>query len=198
MKYYITEKDGVFTATIPIPLQSGRVLLVKGRASVDDTFKEFGFTDENIGDIFGDIGKGFRSVSRWVKKATSKKSLRKALKVAKGITKSPIVTAAAGAIAGPGGVAAIQSANDAIKIAEDATKGGSKGQAARKLMRYSLTKARQDNSRKRKMNLIRRKLQKKPSNMTKIHALRLRQAALALKKKKAHPINDYLVKVHFA
>jgi len=42
MNYQITEKNGIYTATLPLPLTDGRTLLIRSSASIADTYREFG------------------------------------------------------------------------------------------------------------------------------------------------------------
>lgn len=206
MKYTITENNGMYTASIPLPMIDGRTLLIQGSASVGEVMREFGISDEFLapsevgvfedysGSIYdnprfkaltpkqqkiadalqdamfhkpkavqrrmaeeaekkapwldrvlhyrGEAPKGFlHGLGKFFKGIAKSKALRKALKIAKDIVKSPITTAALGIVTGGAAIPALTAANAAIRIAEAAKLTGKKGQAARKVIRASLQAA---------------------------------------------------------
>jgi len=127
MKVIFQEKDGIYTATIPLRARDGRMLYFSGTASLDDTYKQFA-VDPQISGIFDDIGKVF-------KKVTKSKAFRGALKVVKSVVKSPITTAALGVVTGGAAIAPMAAANMALRVVESATKGSGK---AKKLIEASM------------------------------------------------------------
>jgi hypothetical protein len=191
MNYRITENQGVYTATIPIPLESGKILLINGRASLEDTYKDFGINPE-VGGFFGDVG-------RFFKKITKSKALRKAVGVAKSILKSPVTTAALGVVTGGAAIPALASANAAIRIAEEAKKTGKKAANARKLMRATMKVA-------EKKKLKRIAIAQQKNLVLKHGKLPIEKLGSKIKAKKAalsrQPVTsraaDFLVNVHFA
>jgi hypothetical protein len=191
MKYSITENQGVYTATIPIALDSGKILLIKGRAALDDTYKDFAMNPE-VGGFFGDVG-------RFFKKITKSKALRKAVGVAKGILKNPITTAALGIVTGGAAVPALGAANAAIRIAEEAKKTGKKAIAARKLIRASIKVA---NKKKLKRIAIAKQkqlvLERGKFPMEKLPAKFKAKKRTLAKLPTAARAADFLVNVHLA
>jgi hypothetical protein len=191
MQYSITENQGVYTATLPIPLESGKFLLVKGRASLADTYKDFGVQPE-VGGFFGDVG-------RFFKKVTKSKALRKAVSIGKSILKSPVTTAALGIVTGGAAIPALGAANVALRIADAAKKGGKKGDKARRLMRATIKVA-------EKQNLRKALLAQKKKEVLEQGLLPLKRLPEKIKERKAKLKSmptaaraaDYLVNVHLA
>lgn len=151
MNYTVTEKDGIYTATIPIPLSNGQELLVQGRASVDEVAEEMGLCI-GCGGVNGCIGCEYPEVGAWyddvykfasdtvktVKKAAKSKAVRKAVKIVKDVVKHPATNIALGVVTGGASVPAMTAAQTAIHIAEAALKPGPKGQKARKLLKKGI------------------------------------------------------------
>lgn len=145
MKYRITEKNGVYTAEIPLQMKDGRILLVQGRASVPEVMAELGFSRNDLDEVGGIFG----SIGRFFKKITKSKALKKAVKITKGIIKNPITTAALGVVTGGASVPFTASASAALRLAEAAKKGGATGKKARRLMKSTLKQAKKEEARKR-------------------------------------------------
>lgn len=189
MKYRITERNGVYTAMLPLALADGRVLLIKSSASVADTMRDFGQNPYQVGDIFGDIGNFF-------KKVTKSKAIRSVVKAGKSIIRSPITKAAAGAIGGPGAYGALDAADKGIAVVEQITKGN---KAARKFAAATMRVA--NKKRRRRSTLGKMLTRAKKRRMS----LASRKLAAALRGKKVKKISrrkpsasDFLVNVHFA
>lgn len=127
MQIQVTEKNGVYTATIPLLLRDGTQLLVQGSASVAGVYDDFGLPEE-VGGIFDDVGKFFKKVAK-------NKAIRKAVKITKDVIKSPITTAALGVVTGGAAIAPMAAANVAVRLAEQAAKGGKQ---ARKVIQSSI------------------------------------------------------------
>lgn len=187
MKYRITERNGIYTATLPLPLSDGRVLLIRSSASVADTMRDFGQSPEVVGDIFGDIGNFF-------KKVTKSKVVRSVVKVGKDIVRSPIVKAAAGALGGPGAYGALDAADKGISVVEQITKGNKAARrfaaatmkvANKRRIRHSGFAKMIKRAKQRRMNLASTKL---------AAALRGKRIRKTGKPSAA----DFLVNVHFA
>lgn len=130
MRVIFTEKDGVYNASIPLRTRDGRTVLITGTASVGEVAEEFGFTEDEIGSLFGDIGKAFKKIAK-------NKAFKKAIKITKSVLKSPITTAALGVVTGGAALAPMAAVNIALNVADMATKGGSKGEKAKKLIKAS-------------------------------------------------------------
>jgi len=131
MKVIFTEKDGIYNASIPLRTRDGRTVLITGSASVGEVAEEFGFTEDEIGSIFGDIGKAFKKIAK-------NKAFKKAIKITKSVLKSPITTAALGVVTGGAAIAPMAAVNVALNVADMATKGsGAQKEKAKKLIRAS-------------------------------------------------------------
>jgi hypothetical protein len=113
-----TERDGIITATIPLLTRDGRLVLVSGSASIEETAGEFGI-EPDVSGLFGKIGKFF-------KKVTKNKAFKKAFKITKSILKSPITTAALGVVTGGAAIAPMAAINVAMNVADEAAKGSKK------------------------------------------------------------------------
>jgi len=131
MKVIFTEKDGIYNASIPLRTRDGRTVLITGSASVGEVAEEFGFSEDEIGSIFGDIGKAFKKIAK-------NKAFKKAIKITKSVLKSPITTAALGVVTGGAAIAPMAAVNVALNVADMATKGsGAQKEKAKKLIRAS-------------------------------------------------------------
>lgn len=211
MRYTITEKNGVYTATLPLALRDGRVLVIRGSASIADTYRELGLDPRihayvDSPEVGGFPGSLFKSIGKAVKKITKSKVLRKVVGVGKSILKSPITTVALGAVTGGSALPALASANVAIRLAEAATKGGKKGKAARKVLKAA--KRTTDRKRRKlakarvvKQRLIRSgKLNPQALADLQMRALRnkIRKAKAMRRAPTAARAADWLVNVHLA
>lgn len=154
MKVQVAEKDGVYTATVPLMLRDGRQLLIEASASVAGVYDDFGISEE-VGNIFKDVGKFFKKVAK-------SKAIRKAVKITKDIIKSPITTAALGVVTGGSAIAPMAAANVAVRLAEQAAKGGKQ---AKKVVEASMKLADKDLNPQqvKKLKAIIRKQPKAPS-----------------------------------
>lgn len=190
MKYRITERNGVYTAILPLPLADGRILLIKSSASVADTMRDFGQNPWEVGSIFGDIGNFF-------KKVTKSKVLRKVVKIGKSIIRSPITKAAAGAIGGPGAYGALDAADKGIAIVEQVSKGNP---AARKLVKATMKMAEKNTKRKSSLGKLLLKARKRKMQIaSKKLAMALRGKKVSKRRSTRRPsATDFLVNVHFA
>lgn len=187
MKYKITfnPETGVYHAQTRIPLENGKYIAISGYASIADTLRDFGFSDEEVGNIFGDIAKGIgkvaKGIGKGIKKITKSKALRKVISVGKDIIKNPITTAALGAVSGGTLLAPMAAANAAVRLAEAAAKGIGKGsKAARKLLKATMGAA-------QKKKKHRARLQKRRKSIARIAAknpLALMAAQLKARKQK--------------
>ncbi len=139
MRVIFTEKDGVYNASIPLRTRDGRTVLITGSASVGEVAEEYGFTEDEIGSLFGDIGKAFKKIAK-------NKAFKKAIKITKSVLKSPITTAALGVVTGGAAIAPMAAVNIAMNVADMALKGGSKGDKAKKLIKASTALADQQMS----------------------------------------------------
>lgn len=211
MQYTITEKDGVYTAMIPLALRDGRVLEIRGSASVADTYRELGLDPgmyfmQDQPEVGGFPGSLIKGIGKVVKKITKSKALRKVVGVAKSVLKSPITTVALGAVTGGSALPALASANVAIRLAEAATKGGKKGKTARKFL-----KSAKRQSDKRKIKLLKAKRVRKklvaqgklnPQNLADLQLRALRYKVRKAKARSQKPVTaraaDWLVNVHLA
>ncbi|UCC72287.1 MAG: hypothetical protein JSV86_18260 [Gemmatimonadota bacterium] len=210
MRARVTEQDGIYTASIPIPLSKGQELVIEGHASIGETLSEAGldqgeaaelasyirpenvsgygeelvYVDDDIDfeEFYVDVGFGrqiskavsramrrravsdakarkalrvlcqhfkarrgqpevgiwpFKQIGRLVKKVTSSKAVKKALGVVKDVVKSPITTAALGVVTGGASVPFTAAASGAIRLAEQAAKGGKAAAAAARLLKAS-------------------------------------------------------------
>jgi hypothetical protein len=153
MRYSVTEKDGVYTATIPIPLSDGQELLIQGKASVGEVMDELGLClgcggvcsgsmgcdHSEVGwNLFEEIGKVGKSVVKEVKKIGKGKAVRKAVKIAKDVITNPVTHAALGVVTGGASVPGMAAATAAIKLADEATKDTPRGKKARKVLKRSV------------------------------------------------------------
>lgn len=134
MRVIYTEKDGVYNASIPLRTRDGRTVLITGTASVGEVAEEFGFSEDEIGGLFGDIGKFFKKVAK-------NKAFKKAIKITKSVLKSPITTAALGIVTGGAAIAPMAAVNVAMNVADQALKGGAAAEKARKLIKASTSLA---------------------------------------------------------
>jgi hypothetical protein len=219
MKYMITERNGILTATLPLALRDGRTLLIRASASIEDTYRELGLDPaihflQNNPEVGGFPGSLFRSIGRTVKKIAKSKVLRKVVKIGKSVLKSPVTSVALGAITGGAAVAPLAAANVAVRLAEAATKGGKKGKRAKKILRASKRAADRRKLKLRKARSVRTKLSKRGKlNPAALADLQLRALRNKLKSKKrksrvrkrmspkrkmASRTADWLVNVHFA
>lgn len=150
MKVYTTERDGVYTARIPIPLSNGQEIIVEGTASVGEVMEDFGYPDDPyVGDIFSDVGNFFKKVAK-------SKAVRKCVSIAKDVIKSPVTNAALGIVTGGASVPAMTAASAGIRMAEAAAKGGLIGKRVRKVMKATMRLA-EKKKRKRRRRKQRRK-----------------------------------------
>lgn len=195
MNYQITKNGGVYTAAIPYAMENGNILLVEGRADIRDTYRDFGLNPDEVGGLFGSIGKFF-------KKVTKNKAFRKALKISKKIFKSPITTAALGVVTGGAAIAPLAAANIALNVADSAAKHGKKGKAARKLIRGTMKLADKDALKRRKLAFIKKRMIARglltPAALAKIAA---RRVAIRKQQLSKLPIgeraNSFLLNTHF-
>lgn len=202
MKYIITEKDGIYTARLPLALRDGRTLWISASASIGDSYRELGLDPEMIGmeNVGGFPGSMFKAIGKVVKKITKSKVLRKVVKIGKSVLKSPITSVALGAVTGGAALPALASANVAIRVAEAATKGGKKGKAARKLLKASKRAADKRIKRKRRVKKAIRRGLINPTTLANLQAKMLRLKVAAAKRKRRAPVKaraaDWLVNVH--
>lgn len=204
MKYIITEKDGVFTARLPLALRDGRTLWISASASIGDTYRELGLDPAMIGmeEVGGFPGSMFKSIGKAVKKITKSKVLRQVVKIGKSVIKSPITSVALGAVTGGAALPALAAANVAVRVAEAATKGGKKGNAARKILKVSKQAA--DKEQRRKVGLAKaiKSGRLNPTVLANMQARMLRQKIAKTKRMQRAPTKaraaDWLVNVHLA
>jgi hypothetical protein len=137
MNYKITEKNGTYTAELPLAMVDGRTLIIRSSANVADTYRELGLNPA----IEGVGWNPFKAIGKIVKKITKNKVFKKVIGVAKDVLKSPITTAALGAVTGGAAIAPLAAANMAIRLTEEAVKTGKKADAARKLLKASVRAA---------------------------------------------------------
>lgn len=211
MKYWIKEKNGVYTAFLPLALRDGRQLIIKASASIGDTYRELGL-DPHIHayadspEVGGFPGSMFKSIGKAVKKITKSKVLRKVVGVGKSILKSPITTVALGAVTGGSALPALASANMAIRVAEAATKGGKKGAAARKLLKAAKRSTDRKQVKLAKARVVKQKLIRSgklnPQSLADLQLRALRNKIRRAKAMRRAPIRarsaDWLVNVHLA
>lgn len=175
MQYRITEKNGIYTAELPLPLVDGRTLVIRSSASVADTYKELGLNPA----IEGVGWNPFKAIGKVVKKITKNKVFRKVIGVAKDIIKNPVTTAALGVVTGGAAIPALASANMAIRLAEEAAKGGKKAAAARKLIAASSKAAERDEARSAKVQQVKQAAIQKglltPETATRLAARQMRR-----------------------
>jgi hypothetical protein len=156
----IEEKAGTYTCTIPLKLKDGRTLYVQGKASVQEVANELGFSPqsfEEVGGIFGSIGKFFKKIAK-------SKAVRKALKITKSIVKNPITTAALGVVTGGASVPFTAAASAGLRLADMAKKGGKAGRAARRTIKASMRASKKQQARKKAA--LKRKLAAKKAMRT--------------------------------
>lgn len=211
MNYVIAEKNGVYTAVVPLALRDGRKLMIRGSASIADTYRELGL-DPRIhflaeqSEVGGFPGSLFKSIGKAVKKITKSKALRKVVGVAKSVLKSPITTVALGAVTGGSALPALAAANVAVRVAESAAKGGKKGQAARKLLKAAKRSSDKQKIKLRKANIVKQKLvasgKLNPQSLADLQMRALRNKIRKAKAMKRLPTKaraaDWLVNVHLA
>lgn len=185
MNYQITERNGIYTAAIPLALKDGRTLWIRGSASVQDTYRDFGINPAIEG--YAMVGwNPFKSIGKVVKKITKNKALRKVLKVAKKITTHPATIAALGIVTGGASVAPMTAAALAINLAEKAAKGGKKGDAARAVLKTAVKSAEEKEAKAKKVAALRQQMLEKglitPEMLSKLQARAMRRAVLRRKK----------------
>lgn len=211
MKYTITERNGVYTATLPLALRDGRTLLIRGSASIADTYRELGLDPRihayaDSPEVGGFPGSLFKGIGKVVKKITKSKVLRKVVGVGKSILKSPITTVALGAITGGSALPALASANVAIRLAEAATKGGKKGKAARKVLKAAKHKTDRRRRKLAKARVVKQRLIRSgklnPQSLADLQMRALRNKIRKAKAMRRAPTRaraaDWLVNVHLA
>jgi hypothetical protein len=205
MNYVITEKNGIYTAALPLALKDGRTLWIRASASTDETYRDLGL-DPRIGEfaeqpeVGGFPGSLFKGIAKAVKKITKSKAIRKVVGIGKSILKSPITTVALGAVTGGSALPALAAANVGIRLAEAATKGGKKGKAARKILKVSKRKADNHARKLRKAAIVKQKLMKagklNPQGLADLQLRALTRKLQAAKKKPTGArATDFLVNV---
>ncbi len=190
MQYVITEKNGVYTATLPLALKDGRTLRIRCSADIVDTYRELGLDPrieylQHQEEVGGFPGSMFKAIGKVVKKITKSKVIRKVVGVAKKVLKNPITTVALGAVTGGSALPALASANVAIRLAEAATKGGKKGKAARKVLKAAKRASNRKKLKLLKARRVRGKLARRgflnPQNLANLQLRALRRKIQAAK-----------------
>lgn len=206
MKYYITEKDGRITASLPLALRDGRTLWIRASTTIEDTYRELGLDPAiyNMQEVGGFPGSLFKGIAKTVKKIAKSKVVRGVVNIGKKVLKSPITSVALGAITGGSALPALAAANVGIRLAEAATKGGKKGRTARKMLKHAKRHADRKQAKLRKARRIKHGLIRKgklnPQYIANLQLRALRKKIARAKARRKAPTTaraaDWLVNVH--